>query len=226
MLIAAGVFTLMVWVTLSRRWGKSHKPRRVPVPAPPVLDFYVGGCQPVEQPEADADGTGSVVGSHLKGAHSEDGIDRYARDRFFHGVASGSFVEVGAGAGNARFSSSIALEQAGWRGVLVEASAAAVRELRVARPLATVTQAVVCDSVVPVHFVEPDPAAVGCGTAGAGIVELMPELYLKSWHPRIAYDNAEGSWNETLTSCVPLSSVLRNAGVMRADYLALDVVSW
>jgi hypothetical protein len=228
-LTAAMVMMLLVWVTLTNQWGKIRKAGREAVPVPPVLDFYVGGCLPAEQLRTSVAGTGPGSGSgaesQLNGAQSEDGIDRYARDRFFHGSTSGSFVEVGAGAGSARFSSTIALEQAGWRGLLVEASAAAVRDLTAARPLATVAHAAVCDSDEPVHFVGQNPEAGGCGMAGAGIVELMPELYLKSWHPRIAYDGSESSWNGTLTSCVSLTSVLQAAGILRADFLALDVVS-
>jgi hypothetical protein len=226
---------LLVWVVLTHRWGRLRKSRRGGVPVPivpvPVVDFYVGGCLPVEQFSLPASVTGtgpgaeSGAGSQLNGTHSEDGIDRYARDRFFLGSTSGSFVEVGAGAGSVRFSSTVALEQAGWRGLLVEAAAAAVRELTAARPLATVVHAAVCDSDEQVHFVEQNPEAVGCGMAGAGIVELMPELYLKSWHPRIAHDGSESSWNGTLTTCVSLTSVLQGAGILHADFLALVVVS-
>jgi hypothetical protein len=147
---------------------------------------------------------------------SEDGIDRYARDRFFSGRRRAHFVEVGAGAGDVRFSSSIALERAGWRGLLVEATATRVPDLRKARPLAAVAHATVCDSDLPVHFVEPkDPRY---GAAGAGIAEFMPDLFLLSWHPNFTVTSAAS------THCESLSSVFRDAGVIHTDFLAIDVV--
>jgi hypothetical protein len=164
---------------------------------------------------------------------SEDGVDRYARDQFFLGSTSGRYVEVGAGSGDPRFSSTLALEEQGWWGLLVEASATAVQDLRRARPLATITHATVCDSTAPVHFVDrdgpgssrEDGEAAGCGMAGTGIVEFMPDLFLKSWHPYIAHNHSWLSGDSHQTTCESLTSVLDEAGILHANLMTIDVVS-
>jgi hypothetical protein len=178
------------------------------------------------------------------GRGSADGIDRYARDRFFWGIKSGTFMEVGAGAGNGSGpSSTTALEQAGWRGHLVEAAGASVDLLRATRPLASIVHATVCDSTAPVHFLQPNDAVdcattpSGCGGAGAGVVEYMPDLFRQSWHPTagspasrlcsngsLAGPECGGLGLETVVACTPLSSVVRATGRQHTNFLAIDVV--
>lgn len=155
---------------------------------------------------------------------SIDGVDRYARDQFFNGRRKGTFIEVGAGSGDPRYSSSVALEQAGWRGILVEATSTGARELRLARPLAVVVQATVCDASQPVHFLEPEESfGVRCG-AGAGIVEFMPDLFFNSWHPRAALES-NGTLGGRQMTCASLSSVMRDVDILHTNFLTIDVVS-
>ncbi|KAG5189541.1 hypothetical protein JKP88DRAFT_131241, partial [Tribonema minus] len=103
----------------------------------------------------------------------------YAMQHYFHKMANGTFLELGALAG-VRLSNTVSLESVmGWRGVLIEASPANYARLVGNRPDAICVHAAVCGDDAQVHYVELDQEAV------KGIYEFMAPSFVQHWHPKL-----------------------------------------
>jgi FkbM family methyltransferase len=132
----------------------------------------------------------------------------------------GIFVEVGAYDGLG-FSNSAALEQLGWRGLLIEANPSAAEDCRRNRPLATVIHAAAggpgSSGTIPFCVVE--------GTSRKG-VEMLSHVVSAGDEAHRARIAAEGGTSmRTHVVIKPLAEILRDAGFAECpiEVLSIDI---
>eukprot|EP00756_Hemistasia_phaeocysticola_P043938 Hpha_TRINITY_DN17521_c0_g1::TRINITY_DN17521_c0_g1_i1::g.92581::m.92581 len=131
--------------------------------------------------------------------------------RYFCGLCSGVFVEMGAVDG-LYCSNSLFFERAlGWRGVLIEANPENYRELRVNRPLSKTLGMAACPAGGRKHI-----EFVPQGPVGGDIAVASPRIMEKYWRK---------NWRQKVVKvpCAPLGQILREQGVTFVDFFSLDV---
>eukprot|EP00955_Chlamydomonas_euryale_P109934 365968-Chlamydomonas_euryale.AAC.8 len=149
---------------------------------------------------------------------SQDGEDVHVASEYFCGLRRGTFLELGALDG-IEFSNTRGLELGlGWQGVLLEASPVSYKKLQRNRPNTTTVHAVVCSEPKEVHYISKGPVG--------GIIEFMPETFIKRWHPEMANMGAEERHQHGVpVICAPLTTLLASHSCMKQHYnfWSLDV---
>lgn len=153
----------------------------------------------------------------------DSGEEAYLWRHFFWRRGGGTVLEMGGHDGYTK-SISMSLEQSlGWKAYLVEPGPRNFQAMEQNRPLASNFNAAVCHEQKMLHFVELD-------TVG-GIMEFMPagfvrEFFPKEWVSKSGEKNwplIEASPEFTPVQCLPLSVLLRVAGLCHIDLFILDV---
>lgn len=132
---------------------------------------------------------------------------------YFIGVTGGTFIEVGAYDG-VRFSNTYALEQLGWKGLLVEAHPENAAKCRANRPGSTVEECAV---------VGPDSPGQASFTMVLGNgADLLSGLSLAPEHLRRC--EREGSGLRTVeVSSMTLTAIMAKHGIQQVDFLSIDI---
>jgi len=153
----------------------------------------------------------------------DSGEEAYLWRQFFWRKGGGIVFEMGGHDGYTK-SISMSLEQSlGWKAYLVEPGPRNFHAMQQNRPLATNFNAAVCKEQKTLHFVELD-------TVG-GIMEFMPTGFIREFFPNDwISESGEKQWqlieaspDFTPVQCLPLSVLLRVAGLCHIDLFILDV---
>eukprot|EP00955_Chlamydomonas_euryale_P109939 365968-Chlamydomonas_euryale.AAC.13 len=142
---------------------------------------------------------------------SQHGEDIHVVSKYFCGLRRGTYLELGALDG-IEFSNTLGLELGlGWKGVLLEASLESYEQLQRNRPNATTVHAVVCSQPKEVHYISKGPLG--------GIIEFMPESFVKRWHPEMTNMGAEERHQHgTPVMCAPLKEILASHSCTKQHY--------
>ncbi len=145
---------------------------------------------------------------HLEASFSQEGEDRILR-RFFEGRTAGFYLDVGA-LHPVRFSNTLLLYLAGWRGVNIDATPGSMRPFRSLRPRdINLEVAIGVDPGVANFYVFREPAL---NTFDADLAE---ERRAKGWEFKTVIPLPRRRLSEVWDECVP-------AGVV-VDLLTVDV---
>jgi FkbM family methyltransferase len=138
---------------------------------------------------------------------SQNGEDRYTLSHFFANITAGVYVEVGALDG-VTYSNTLFYEKClGWSGLLIEATST-FHQLRKNRPLSRTVNVAVCNESRMVDFV------------GQSNVAGRPQLFSQ----RFINDQHRGRLSASYkVQCLPLGTLLRDAGITMIDFFTLDV---
>ena len=141
--------------------------------------------------------------------YSQSGEDKEIIARYFSETRNGVFVELGALDGY-KFSNTKTLEdEYGWTGVLIEPHPIAFHRLQWIRPNAKLYNCAVGVSKGRIQLiVNPDEPAVST------VVGATPRSFTNTWHRQSIVVDVE---------CRTLADILHDAGIMRVDFLSLDV---
>eukprot|EP00611_Tribonema_gayanum_P022788 TRINITY_DN4657_c0_g1_i3.p1 TRINITY_DN4657_c0_g1~~TRINITY_DN4657_c0_g1_i3.p1 ORF type:complete len:252 (-),score=57.56 TRINITY_DN4657_c0_g1_i3:141-896(-) len=147
--------------------------------------------------------------------------DLYAMQHFFHNMANGTFLELGALDGLSVSNTKSLEDFMGWRGVLIEASPANHVRLVGNRPNAIRMHSAVCREDAQVHYMELDDQAV------KGIYEFMAPSFMQRWHPdfaqRVATDPSVLD-ELPVVHCLPLWRILQLLHIEHINFFEFDVV--
>lgn len=148
---------------------------------------------------------------------SQDGEEVYAMDHFFSDLHSGIVLESGALDGKMYSVSWALTEYWGWNAVHVEGFKKNYLDLVANRPEQLNIQAALCNSTIPLHWVQYDDTTL---TSINGFWEVMSLEVKEKWFPALTPEVVE-----TLpqTTCRPLSSLLGLFGIPHIDLWVLDI---
>lgn len=140
--------------------------------------------------------------------YGQDKEDKYAYEKFFNDVKSGTYLELGAHDGR-HLSNTLFFSERGWKGVLIEPDTQLYPSLTVNRPDDVCVHTAICSNSTEVHFVEQGLTS--------GVFEFMSPGFIAQWHPTVNIDDLP------VVQCAPLSAVLNREGMHHIDFFSLDV---
>ncbi|KAI7842781.1 hypothetical protein COHA_003527 [Chlorella ohadii] len=193
--------------TLQKLTGLMYRPTWGDMPANMTIPMSVPGWAW----DAAAATTGLVDGKVNMSVpwNSQFGEDKWLMQRMYYNKRNGFYLEFGAHDGASISNTKWLHDNAGWKGMLIEANPVLYTTLAANRPQDINIGVAICDKFQIVHF-------ANRGNVG-GIWEFMNPEHMEKWF--------KGFDESTLSpvACVPLMFLLDRFGVKHIDFWSLDV---
>lgn len=168
-----------------------------------------------------------VQGRKRSVLHDEE--DYTVLDYLMYGKVGGSIIEMGACDGTIMTGSkSVIFESIGWKRILVDPNVKWIDRLISESPNAMSVSAAACLSEGVVHFLK------NRNYVTSGVLEFMPDDYMKRWHPwyfrfKNSIEFNKTGWATKVSHmvyevpCLPFSKVIKESGIDHINVFILDV---